>query len=121
MTAWTVANQLTLLRLGLIPAFVIMVVYGRPGWALITFVVAGITDGLDGLIAERKPAQARTWQAARPRIVDLPAGHLGYPAVAMVVGADVMPLADGAAFRPTRVVSGAEATDVVTRLEVLAR
>jgi tetratricopeptide (TPR) repeat protein len=74
-----------------------------------------------GLIAERKPAQARAWQAARPRIVDLPAGHLGYPAVAMVVGADVMPLADGAAFRPTRVVSGAEATDVVTRLEVLAR
>jgi tetratricopeptide (TPR) repeat protein len=74
-----------------------------------------------GLIARRRPAQARVWQAARPRIVDLPTGHLGYPAVAMVVGADVMPLADGAAFRPTQVVAGGEALDVVTRLEVLAR
>lgn len=53
MTTWTVANQLTLLRMLLIPAFVICVVYGRPGWALAAFVVAGITDGLDGLIARR--------------------------------------------------------------------
>lgn len=53
MTRWTVANQLTLLRMLLIPAFVIMIVYGRPGWALVVFVVAGITDGLDGLIARR--------------------------------------------------------------------
>ncbi len=53
MTKWTVANQLTLLRMLLIPAFVILVVYGRPGWALVTFGVAGITDGLDGLAARR--------------------------------------------------------------------
>lgn len=53
MTKWTVANQLTLLRMLLIPAFVILVVYGKPGWALIAFGVAGITDGLDGLIARR--------------------------------------------------------------------
>jgi cardiolipin synthase (CMP-forming) len=57
MTAWTFANQLTLLRMGLIPAFVILVVYGRPGWALATFMVAGITDGLDGLIARRAGQQ----------------------------------------------------------------
>jgi len=57
MTRWTVANQLTLLRMGLIPAFVIMIVYGRPGWALATFVLAGITDGLDGLIARRAGQQ----------------------------------------------------------------
>jgi cardiolipin synthase len=53
MTKWTVANQLTLLRMALIPAFVILVVYGKPGWALVTFGVAGVTDGLDGLIARR--------------------------------------------------------------------
>ncbi len=35
----------------LIPAFVLLVVYGYLGWALITFFVAGITDALDGLIA----------------------------------------------------------------------
>jgi len=51
MTALTPANQLTLLRMLLIPAFVILVVYGELGWALIVFVTAGITDGLDGLIA----------------------------------------------------------------------
>jgi cardiolipin synthase len=47
----TFANQLTLLRMLLIPAFVILVLYGYLGWALIVFVTAGITDGLDGLIA----------------------------------------------------------------------
>jgi cardiolipin synthase len=49
----TLANQLTLLRLLLIPAFVLCVVYGRFGWALVIFVVAGATDALDGLIARR--------------------------------------------------------------------
>jgi cardiolipin synthase len=49
--ALTLANQLTLVRLALVPAFVILVLYGRMGWALAAFVIAGITDGLDGLIA----------------------------------------------------------------------
>ena len=52
----TVANQLTLLRLLLIPAFVLCVVDGRFGWALVAFVVAGATDALDGLLAEQ-PAE----------------------------------------------------------------
>jgi cardiolipin synthase (CMP-forming) len=51
MATLTVANQLTILRLFLIPAFVILVVYGEQGWALVTFAVAGLTDGLDGLVA----------------------------------------------------------------------
>jgi len=49
--ALTLANQLTLIRLALVPAFVILVLYGRMGWALAAFVTAGITDALDGLIA----------------------------------------------------------------------
>ena len=53
MTALTPANQLTLLRVLLIPAFVILVVYGELGWALLVFSTAGITDALDGLIARR--------------------------------------------------------------------
>jgi len=53
MTALTPANQLTLLRMLLIPAFVILVVYGQFGWALIVFATAGVTDALDGLIARR--------------------------------------------------------------------
>ena len=51
MTAVTPANQLTLLRMLLIPAFVILVVYDSLGWALIVFITAGATDALDGLIA----------------------------------------------------------------------
>ena len=49
----TLANQLTILRIMLIPAFVLLVVYGYLGWALVTFLVAGATDALDGLIARR--------------------------------------------------------------------
>jgi cardiolipin synthase (CMP-forming) len=49
----TVANQLTILRIMLVPAFVLLVVYGYLGWSLVTFLVAGITDALDGLIARR--------------------------------------------------------------------
>src|SRR3954468_12474071 len=37
----------------LIPAFVILVLYGYLGWALTVFVTAGVTDGLDGIIARR--------------------------------------------------------------------
>ena len=53
---FTIANQLTLLRMLLIPAFVLLVVYGRFGWALVVFIVAGVTDALDGIIA-RMPGQ----------------------------------------------------------------
>jgi cardiolipin synthase len=35
----------------LIPAFVILLLYGYRGWALVTFFAAGITDLFDGLIA----------------------------------------------------------------------
>ena len=37
----------------LIPAFVLLVVYGRLGQALLVFITAGATDALDGLIARR--------------------------------------------------------------------
>jgi cardiolipin synthase len=47
----TAANQLTILRMLLIPAFVILLTYGHRGWALTTFLTAGVTDLLDGLIA----------------------------------------------------------------------
>jgi cardiolipin synthase len=49
----TLANQLTILRIMLIPAFVLLVVYGYLGWALFVFFVAGATDALDGVIARR--------------------------------------------------------------------
>jgi cardiolipin synthase len=51
MQVLTVANQLTFLRIALIPALVLLIVYGYLGWALVVFLIAGVTDALDGLIA----------------------------------------------------------------------
>jgi cardiolipin synthase len=48
---FTVANQLTLLRMGLAPVLMILVLSRELRWALVVFVVAGVTDLLDGLIA----------------------------------------------------------------------
>ena len=49
----TLANQLTILRIMLIPAFVLLLVDGRLGASLLVFGFAGATDALDGLIARR--------------------------------------------------------------------
>src|ERR1051326_88872 len=49
----TTANQLTILRIVFVPVFIILLVYNELGWAFGTFVLAGITDVLDGLIARR--------------------------------------------------------------------
>ena len=48
---FTAPNQLTLLRMVFVPFIVIHLVEGRYLWALIVFVIAGFSDGLDGLLA----------------------------------------------------------------------
>jgi cardiolipin synthase len=47
----TVANQLTILRMALVPFLVLTVLQREFTWALVIFVVAGVSDLLDGLIA----------------------------------------------------------------------
>lgn len=47
----TVANQLTILRMALTPPLVVLIVYREFTWALVVFVVSGMTDLLDGLAA----------------------------------------------------------------------
>jgi cardiolipin synthase len=49
----TLPNLLTIFRMALIPVFVSMLFYQKFVWALSIFIVAGITDGLDGLFARR--------------------------------------------------------------------
>ncbi len=49
----TVPNQLTFLRLGFLPLFIILILYGQYTWALAVLIVAALTDGLDGLLARR--------------------------------------------------------------------
>jgi cardiolipin synthase len=46
-------NLLTIFRMVLIPVFVSLLFYQKFGWALGVFVLAGVTDGLDGLFARR--------------------------------------------------------------------
>jgi cardiolipin synthase (CMP-forming) len=48
---FTVPNQLTFLRLGFLPFFIIFIHYHRYGIALGILILAGLTDGLDGLLA----------------------------------------------------------------------
>ncbi len=47
----TYANQLTILRMIFVPCFVLLIIYGYPGAATLVFVLAGVTDALDGLLA----------------------------------------------------------------------
>jgi cardiolipin synthase len=50
---WTVPNQITLLRLGFLPFFLILISYEEYRWALAVLVVAGLSDGVDGLLARK--------------------------------------------------------------------
>jgi len=47
----SIPNLLSLLRMGLVPVFIIAVTRGETDRALLVFVLAGLTDGLDGFIA----------------------------------------------------------------------
>ena len=47
----TAPNQLTLLRMIFLPFIVINVVKHDFKWTLVLFILAGMSDGLDGLLA----------------------------------------------------------------------
>jgi cardiolipin synthase len=48
---WTVPNQITLLRLGFLPFFLILIVYEEYNWALFVLVFVALTDAIDGYLA----------------------------------------------------------------------
>ncbi len=50
-------NYITLFRVVLIPFFINLMIYGYYGAALVVFVVAGVTDALDGMIARLMKSQ----------------------------------------------------------------
>jgi cardiolipin synthase (CMP-forming) len=50
---WTVPNQITLLRLGFLPLFLILISYEHYRWALAVLVLAGLSDAIDGILARR--------------------------------------------------------------------
>ena len=49
----TYANQLTILRMLFVPCFVLLLIYDHPKAATVLFLIAAVTDGLDGLIARK--------------------------------------------------------------------
>jgi cardiolipin synthase (CMP-forming) len=62
----TAPNQLTLLRMIFVPFIVIHLVEGRYLWALIVFIIAGFSDGLDGLLARTLHQQTLLGQYLDP-------------------------------------------------------
>ena len=50
---WTLPNFITLLRLAMLPFFLMAISNGSFGLALGIFVAAGISDGIDGFLARR--------------------------------------------------------------------
>jgi cardiolipin synthase len=62
----TAPNQLTLLRMVFVPFIVIHLVEGRYLWALAVFVIAGFSDGLDGLLARKLHQQTLLGQYLDP-------------------------------------------------------
>lgn len=62
----TVPNLLTIFRMALIPVFVSLLFYQKFLLALGIFIVAGITDGLDGLLARRFQQQSELGRILDP-------------------------------------------------------
>jgi cardiolipin synthase (CMP-forming) len=111
----TIPNLLTFLRMALIPLFAILLVYSREGMALLIFTIAGVTDGIDGLIARRMKQESELGTIMDPIadkllmttafvMLTLPsvmgtARHLPVPfwVTAAVIGRDVLIIAVAAA------------------------
>jgi cardiolipin synthase (CMP-forming) len=50
---WTVPNQITLLRLGFLPFFLILVFYEEYKWSLAVLLFVALTDAIDGFLARK--------------------------------------------------------------------
>jgi cardiolipin synthase (CMP-forming) len=53
----TYANQLTILRMVFVPCFVLLLIHGHPRSAAVLFLIAAVTDGLDGFLARKLQQQ----------------------------------------------------------------
>ena len=137
------ANQLTLLRLVLVPAFALLTLYGELGWALVVFVVAGITDALDGLVARLTNQRTAIGAWLDPMadkllllttfiVLSLPGigltNRLPWPLTALIISRDVVIVLTAAVitlalgprtFKPTVYGKAATATYIVTCIVVM--
>lgn len=107
----TVPNLLSFMRMALIPVFASLLFYGYSATALAVFVIAGVSDGLDGFIARRFKQESELGTIIDPIADKLlmtsafilltmpnvlqPAKHLPVPfwVTAAVIGRDVLIIA----------------------------
>lgn len=102
---FTIPNALSLIRLGLVPVFLVLVILGYDGLALLTLVVSSVTDYLDGVLARRLDQVTRLGQLLDPAadrlfifatLIGLAIrGIVPWWFVAIVVGRDVVLLVLG--------------------------
>ncbi len=98
-----VPNALTILRLGLIPVFVILILGGDEGYswpAALVFAAAGITDQVDGFLARRWRVESQFGKVADPLadrlMIDAAVlllwveGRLPFVALAVVLARDAL-------------------------------
>ena len=64
----TIPNVLSVIRLLLIPVFLVLLVVGEYGYALLTLVVSSVTDFVDGYIARRFNQVSRLGQLLDPAV-----------------------------------------------------
>lgn len=81
--------------------------------------LAAVISRVLSLAATLDPARARNWQHDRVSFSDLLSTHPAFDAANRAVGARVLDPGPGGAFEPTRLLSGAEASEAVARLERL--
>ncbi|MFC6355869.1 CDP-alcohol phosphatidyltransferase family protein [Luethyella okanaganae] len=63
---WTIPNLLSLLRLALVPVFLMLIVQGEDAWALAVLIVSSLTDFLDGYLARALRQESRLGQLLDP-------------------------------------------------------
>lgn len=62
----TVPNVITMLRILLVPVFIVFFLKDQFVWAMVAFGIAGISDGLDGYLARKLDCRTRLGQALDP-------------------------------------------------------
>ncbi len=91
----TLANVLTILRMAVIPFFIVAVGYNRHAWAFYLFIAAGLTDLLDGVLARRWQQQTSIGAILDPMadkllltaafvMLAMPEGPKAFPALSLL-------------------------------------
>lgn len=91
----------------------------QPGSAVRRGDLAQVVSRILLVIGSRDPG-VRAWTIARVAFSDIGPGHLAFSSASMAVASGMMSTAAGESFQPSRVVTGAEAVETISRAERLA-